>query len=329
MVTEFDPSGRRSSITPSNSAKSSYNHALCDEHSSLNDKSSTASGGINAIGYGDANFNSGSKDVQDMKSKYCQQDSGEMSDDDFRSLVQVTIDPFVVQNWRECMQSQGKGLYADVDVNGQDVIFTFQWQGFAGVNSVTVDNSPQVTGAVCAQPNIKAHTVLLDRVDVTELCHRLGDSAVTYVLNTSGGAKTLKLSPRPKPQVSQSVRYRPSDPMISALPAMNLIVAKSQINGQTHLRISFVIPPPPSSSPNFLYRTISVYGFQLGPNKRFDLPPSTFQTIQVARTAREISAGTDLPSPLPAVGAEGKLEHLAGSGGDSSGTASSTPSGHD
>lgn len=276
-------------------AKSSYVHDLCDESSSLNQGSSGGSGSISIFGVGQGSGGGGNKTLSDMRKKYCSQNSGDMSDDDFHSLIQVTIDPFIVQNWKECMQSQGKGLYGNVDVNGNDVLFTIEWQGFAGVSSVKVTKTPQVTGALCRSPSITSATVLQDRVDVTELCNRLGDNAVTFVVNTSAGAKTLKIGPRRQMETAHAVRYRPSDPTMGWVPAMKLTVERSEMSNQTHLKVDFTVPPPPFS--NYSYKQISIYGFQLTPNGRMDLPSGTFASrVGDWQPGNQISLSLDVPS---------------------------------
>jgi hypothetical protein len=262
------------------SAKSQYQRELCDEGSKLHNNNASGSGNISVFGYGEGSGGGASNKVDEEKRKYCSKDSGEMSDDDFHSLVQITIDPFIVQNWKECMQSRGKGMYGNVDVNGTDVIFTVEWQGFGGVNSATVDRlSPVITGAVCPDKTIHGGLVLDDRADKTQVCQRVGSSAVTFVLNTNRGSKTLKLSAVPQRNESPAVRYRPVDPNMPWLTAMNLRVKRTEQNGQPHLSVDFTVPPPPD--PNYPpYTQISIYGFQVTPGKRTELPPDTFTSVQ-------------------------------------------------
>src|SRR5579862_9898711 len=79
-----------------NNEKSQYKNSLCDESSALNTSNPNGSGEVNVIDIVDVKGQGGNSTVSDLRRKYCTQNSGDMSDDDFQSLVRITIDPYIV-----------------------------------------------------------------------------------------------------------------------------------------------------------------------------------------------------------------------------------------
>jgi hypothetical protein len=280
------------SISKSN-VKSSYKDQLCDEQSSLNTSASGGGGSISVFGIGDASGQGGNSTVNDLKSRYCKINTGDLSDDDLQSLMKITIDPNIVENWRECMDSHGVGLFGNIDVNGPAVVFTIEWRGIAGLNSVRVKGSPQLDGVKCQTTPIASGAVLTNKVPLSESCQRVGNKAVTFVVNTTGGAKTLKLGAKQPPGNQPGVlRYRPSDPALKV--DLKVIVFKSQLGNETHLRVVFTVPPVAGLVTS--YNMIEVYGFEITQGGRIDLPPQTFPTIN-GRWARGDVATFELDVP--------------------------------
>jgi hypothetical protein len=268
------------------SEKSQYQQNLCDTSSSLNQNGTSAGGGISIAGIGDANGNYGNTNLSDLRHKYCSGASGSMSNDDFQSLVKVTIDPFIVQNWSECMASEGKGLYGNVDVNSNDLLFTLEWQGFGGVNTATIDKPAQITGATCDSAVLTKGVILQDRVPLTEICHRLGDNAVTLVLNTNRGSKVLRLGPPIKLDLTHSASYVPSEAGI-AVP-LSATVHRDDLGAEYAYEVSFIVPPAPKPPAVVVpFNLITIYEFQIPPStpanlwtQRVDLPASTYPSVQ-------------------------------------------------
>ncbi len=261
-------------------AKSQYKAALCDEASSLNTANPNGSLDVNVIDIVDIKAGGGNSTVSDLRRKYCTQNSGEMTDDDFQSIVRITIDPYIVENWRACMDSHGQGLYGNVDVNDKDIIFTLMWQGFAGVSSATVKDTPQVAGVTCPRRSIVSGQTLRDQVSVSQLCRRKGNGAVTFLVNTTAGSRTLKLSPIikssnpnvPAPAVKE---YLPAaEPGVANLKVQ---VQRIDMGGQYHMRIIFTTPPVGGNV--LAYNLIQVYGYQMKVGGRVDVPPSVFPMI--------------------------------------------------
>ena len=222
-------------------AKQAYKTALCDEHSSLYRHDNSANGAITAYGYGDGSGGFSNQTLSDMRSRYCADTHTQISEDDFKSLAQKTIDPLVVQNWNECMQHQGRGLFGNVDVNGSDVIFTIEWRGLDGVNSATVIDAPQISGVTCQELTIRKDLTLND-TSISQLCRRNGKDAVTFVVNTNRGPKTLKLSAVKESSDEHVARYEATGPVTPASPAMNVVVTRTNHDDSDHLDITFQAP---------------------------------------------------------------------------------------
>jgi hypothetical protein len=270
-------------------AKSSYQQALCDQLNTSNSTGSSTNAGVSVLGYGDLTFGNANSTANTLYHKYCEGSNQEMSDDDFHSLVQITIDPTIVENWKECMASHGQGMYANVDVNGADLLFSVEWLGFGGVSTSKITNSPKITGAVCKEPPLVKGTVLQDQVLVTELCQRQGDDTVTFVVNTNRGSQSLKIPAPRKSTIAAAQRYRPADPSIPAAAAMNIEVSRRDLGGLYELAVSFTVPPAPPNAVNpYLTDLIKIWGGQrtfpsatvkYTPVAPIPLPPSTFPDV--------------------------------------------------
>lgn len=167
-------------------------HALCDNRGGSTSQGNSAGGGVNYAGIG-LNFNSGSQSASTFQSSICSKEENSVSSEDYDSLMTATVDPGIVQNWKECMEGRN-GLFANVDVNDDQVTFTLEWKAFGGLNEVTVTSPPNAFGVTCPNSIIKPGLVLKGSVQVTDLCRRTDNGPVTYVVNTTAGSKTLKLS---------------------------------------------------------------------------------------------------------------------------------------
>jgi hypothetical protein len=258
-------------------AKSAYEKALCDQYSSSTSSGSGTNAGVSAEGYGSVNFGQNNSTAANLAHKYCESENQNMSDDDFHSLVEVTIDPYIVENWRECIAGHSQGLYGNVDVNGDDIVFTLEWLGSIGKAAATVTSNPSITGATCDSPHVVNGTTLGFQTSVSDECHRSGNDAVTYVLNTDGGSKTLKLSPLAPAKVLNTQHYRCSDGSTAWGNAMHVMLARTDLGPVQRFVVNFTVPPPPVTP--YPFKLITVYGFQLQGGEHQNLPMSTFTPI--------------------------------------------------
>ncbi len=287
-------------------SRAAYQQALCDQNSSLYNSQSSTGGGISVFGIGGADAQHGQQEVNNLYHSHCENQQKQLSDDDFNSLVEVTIDPNIVDNWRECMQANGKGLFANVDVNGAALTFTLDFEGLPGVNEAKILANPQVQGAVCSSSQFRAGIKLAAKVDKTELCERLGRNSVTFVVNTSAGSKTLKLAALPD-LTPRSVKYRPHDMSSPAFDNLNTIVTRTPGSLEDKLVIQFelpnTLPIPRGLALPLTFHRILVYGsqnFPAGPGRPFPewnpLPESTFPHVDGTwKTSDKVSITVDIP----------------------------------
>jgi hypothetical protein len=181
-------------------ARHAYSQALCDG-SSLFQNNGTSINAGGSYGFISANGDYNQTAVTKIAKQFCQSGQSSISEDQFNTLASMTVDPFVVSNWRECM-AQNAGLVGYLDRNGGAILINLSWKPEAGVAQVNVKDVSS-DNLDCKTPTIQAGSVIAGGVDVTMLCARIAnDKPVTFVVNTSGGSKILKLSADGAPQRS-------------------------------------------------------------------------------------------------------------------------------
>jgi hypothetical protein len=232
------------------SLRTAYKNALCDQKSHLHSGSTNVSASGNYYYVISGNGDYSQSNVDQMASKYCQSGSSDLSDDDYHQLARMTVDQYAVDAWTKCMQSSGHGLFAKLDLNGNDVILTLEWQGFAGVNTATIAGKPYTDNLDCnAQLIFRDGFVLQTNTAVTQVCRRINANDVsTFNVNTSGGSQTLKLAAIPiAPAGPTPHRYQASAPFATPL---DPVVVESVDAGPTrHLIVSFKAPAGPPAMP--------------------------------------------------------------------------------
>jgi len=268
-----------------NDAKSAYKNALCDDKSSLHSNGSSVGGGASYMGIG-ASGHADKSQVDQMASKYCSSNSSDLSDDDFHTLATQTIDPFIVDNWRQCMAGNNRGLFGNVDMNGSDLMLTLEWRGFGGVTATKIAAPPQMTGATCDVGTFKTGTELKDTVAISALCHRNGNDAVTFVFNTDAGSKVLKLSAIAP--IVTSTRYAPKYPPGWGPNGLHdVVVTRTDEGTQFHFVVEYtapaapVMPPmlPGYQAPPWQNLAVNIYENHTTGGGTTTLPPDLFPTF--------------------------------------------------
>ena len=255
---------------------SAYRAALCNENSSNTGNSSGTGGGASYAGFG-VNVNHESANTAAMHSKYCSGNQGSMSSDDLNTLITESIDPVIVTNWRLCMTDQGKGLFANIDANGEAVIVTAEWRGAISLPVVVVKGNPQVSGLACDNTALGNGTSLDLMAPATQLCKRIGTGPATFVFNTDhGGSRTLKLPS----ELNAPVLYRiSSDPnfgevLVTRTPGAASLKLQVELTA-IPWRVPAGFPPPPDN----IFHRIKTNIVQLTPSGMQYLPEDLIPEI--------------------------------------------------
>jgi hypothetical protein len=170
-----------------NDLKTAVSNSVCNSNSWGSSGATGAGGGvkfpINGIPIG-VNANYKNDTAQSIKNDSCSNGSGNLSDQNYSSVLSMIADPNIVNAWSQC---KATGLFLNGKINGDTVILEVKFRPVGPVTSATVNSTPTIFGARCDNPVINAGTKLT-AASIIQACMRVGTQPITVVINTDWNA---------------------------------------------------------------------------------------------------------------------------------------------
>ncbi|TLU70658.1 hypothetical protein [Lichenicoccus roseus] len=175
-----------------NDLKSAMAQGLCQSSENTSSGGQGGGGGLTIPIYGvpiGISGNYETSQAESIKNSSCQNGQTSLSDQNYLSLLSLTVDPEIVKAWSACQQ-QG-GLYIDGILNGSQLIVEFRFRPMGILSQSRFVDNPTITGADCSQFPKTGDTI--NNVSHQYLCYRHGTDAVTILANddSSGAAQFL------------------------------------------------------------------------------------------------------------------------------------------
>jgi hypothetical protein len=113
----------------------------------------------------------------------CGSSVSSMSDAIYENILQKVVAPEIVTAWTDCHTKAG-GFFINGDLNGNTLVLEFRFRPYGAISRTRLTADPQIIGASCSRPVVKAGTVLTN-AKTYQTCQRSGTEAVTVIANST------------------------------------------------------------------------------------------------------------------------------------------------
>ncbi|WP_241074815.1 hypothetical protein [Achromobacter insuavis] len=188
--------------------RTNFNNAYCIRNSATQSSDGGTNLGLSFKGFG-LDYGQSTTDTVESRNENCGNSAGGLSDQKYLNALQRIADPGIVEAWRSCKETK-IGLVITGQINGSILAITYRFRPAGNITQTTIQSVSSIMGAQCETPLEKG--TIIGTAGWAQSCRRLGDDAVSIVVNTDFGPAIFYLPPpkRMSPPNTASVAA-PSD----------------------------------------------------------------------------------------------------------------------